>query len=273
MNDMSLKAKIKNIAKEKNIAAQAVLQNYLMNRFLYRLYLSDYKDKFVIKGGMLISSIVGIDHRSTMDLDITLRSLALTEDAVKKAFNDIAVIKTDDEIEFGMDNIEPIRDDDEYGGYRVLFHAKFGKINAPMSMDVSTGDIITPGASKHPFRDMLDDTVKFELWSYTIETVLAEKIETVLSRGVDNTRLRDFYDVYTLSGYNYSKETLMQAFKDTATHRGSLDKISDYNGILDTIVHDAVMNKRWIDYSNIMPYASAISFQDTIESIRILLTK
>lgn len=136
INDMSLKAKVRNIAKEKKISAQAVLQNYLMRRFLFRLSKTEYKDKFVVKGGMLISSIVGVEHRATMDIDTTLRNLPLTEDSIRNAFTIICNIDDEDGLEFSFDSIGPIRDDDEYGGYRVSFHAKFGKINAPMSMDV-----------------------------------------------------------------------------------------------------------------------------------------
>ena len=212
MNDMSLKARIRNLAKEKNISAQAVLQNYLMRRFLLRLSESEYKDKFVVKGGMLISSIVGIDHRATMDLDTTLRNLPLTEASIRKAIEEICSIHKNDDIEFTMDSIAPIRDDDEYGGYRVGFTAKYGKINAPMSMDVSTGDIITPGAKIHAFTDMFDYSEIFELWSYTLETILAEKTETILSRGIDNTRPRDFYDVYMLSAFQYDQVVFKEAF-------------------------------------------------------------
>lgn len=268
MNDMSLKAKIRNISKDKNISAQAVLQNYLISRFLYRLSASNYKDKFVIKGGMLISSIVGITQRSTMDLDTTLRNLPLTEETIHTAFEQICENRSDDGIEFVFDTIEPIRDDDEYGGYRVSFHAVFGKINAPMSMDVSTGDIITPGAAKHVFRDIFDSEVVFELWSYPIETVLAEKIETILSRGIENTRPRDFYDVYMLSSYAFNQKIFLDAFRATALHRGSLLKITDVNGILDAIANDDTMRKRWQDYTKQMPYAAGIEFQDTLEIVR-----
>lgn len=271
MNDMSLKAKIRNISKDKNISAQAVLQNYLMSRFLYRLSESDYRDKFVIKGGMLISSIVGIAQRSTMDLDTTLRNLPLTEDSIRAAFDQIRAVESEDGIEFVLDSIGPIRDDDEYGGYRVSFHAIFGKINAPMSMDVSTGDIITPGAAVHIFRDMFDPNVEFELLSYTIETVLAEKAETILSRSVENTRPRDFYDVYMLSGYEYDRQVFQEAFHATASHRGSLLKITDVNGILNLIANDTVMQKRWQDYTKQMPYAMEIEFRDTVEALRKLL--
>lgn len=271
MNDTSLKAKIRNISKSKNVSAQAVLQNYLMNRFLYRLSESEYRDRFVIKGGILISSIVGIEQRSTMDLDTTLRNLPLTEDSICLAFEQICAIRSNDGIDFAFDKIEPIRDDDEYGGYRVLFHAIFGKINAPMSMDVSTGDIITPGAAKHVFKDMFDSEVAFELWSYTIETVLAEKVETILSRGVENTRPRDFYDVYMLVSYDFDSRVFKDAFHATASHRGSLMKITDVNEILDAIANDASMQKRWLDYTRRMPYAAGIEFRDTVESVRKIM--
>ena len=271
MNDMSLKAKIRNLAKEKNISAQAVLQNYLMNRFLYRLSLTDYKEKFVIKGGLLIASVVGIEHRATMDLDTTLRNLPLADKSIREAFENICAVQVDDGITFSYDSVAPIRDDDEYGGYRVSFHASFGKINAPMSMDISTGDVITPDAEKRQFYDMFDDSLCFELWSYPIETVLAEKTETILSRGVDNTRPRDFYDVYMLSGLNYDCKTFRTAFVATASHRESLAKIEDIEGILQTISVSPEMNGRWENYSRQMPYAKDITFSDTIRALHDII--
>ena len=272
MNDVSLKAKIRNISKEKHISAQAVLQNYLMSRFLYRLSEGEYKEKFVVKGGMLISSIVGIDHRATMDLDVTLRNLPLTDDSIRTAFENICGIQSDDGIEYSFDSISPIRDDDEYGGYRVSFFAKYGKINAPMSMDVSTGDVITPGAALHSFSDLINKDVKFELWSYPIETVLAEKVETILSRGVDNTRPRDFYDVYMLSGFDYDKKMFKDAFEATARHRESFDKIADHEGIISNILQSSEMSDRWNNYVRQMPYAAGIDFKATTDALLRVLS-
>ncbi len=272
MNDMSLKARIRNMAKERNISAQAVLQNYLLGRFLLRLSESECRDKFVVKGGILISSIVGIDHRATMDLDTTLRNLPLTETSVRKAFEGICSIQENDGIEFVLDSIGPIRDDDEYGGYRVGFTARYGKINAPMSMDVSTGDIMTPGAEKHVFTDMFDCSKTFELWSYTLETILAEKTETILSRGIDNTRPRDFYDVYMLSSFRYDPIVFWEAFSATAKHRGSFEKILDYQDILQNISESTEMQKRWIGYTKQMPYAAGISFEETIAVVHRLVS-
>lgn len=268
MDDVSLKARIRNFAKDRNISASAVLQTYLLNRFLYRLSLTDYKNKFVIKGGMLIASIIGIDHRATMDLDSTLRYMKLEEESLVEAFNTISSVETDDGIRFEFNSIEPIRDDDEYGGYRLSFHAVFGKINAPMSMDISTGDVITPEAKLRLFNDSIDASTVFELMSYTVETVLAEKLETILSRGIDNTRPRDFYDIYMLAGYEYDAAVLREAFIATAKHRGSLNKITKYETILDRVYADTEMNRRWNVYSKQMPYAEGIDFSDTINVVR-----
>lgn len=271
INDMSLKAKIRNIAKERNISAQSVLQIYLMNRFLYRLSKTEYKDKYIVKGGILISSIVGIDQRATMDIDTSLRNQKLTKENICKMFDAVCAIETDDGIKFVFGNLSPIRADDSYGGYRLTYHACFGKINAPMSMDISTGDVITPDASKRIFYDIFDNDCEYELLSYTLETILAEKVETILSRGVENTRPRDFYDIYTLSSFAYDKDIFKEAFKATAKHRDSLDKISNYNVILNAIENDSVMQKRWQDYVKITPYAKGIEFKDTIDKIKTVL--
>jgi len=271
MNDMSLKAKIRNIAIEKNVSASAVLQNYLISRFLFRLAKSDYKDKFVIKGGMLISSMIGIEQRATMDLDATLRYMQLEEDSIRDAFTKICSVPDDDGIEFVFRSISPIRDDDEYGGYRIAYSAVLGKINAPMSMDISTGDVITPDARLHEFTDMLEPEKKIELLSYPTETVMAEKLETILSRGVENTRPRDFYDVYMLAALDYDTKVLSKAFEATAKHRGSYDKIQDHTSIVGNIREDRTMNQRWNGYQKQMPYAEGISFDDALNVVQKIM--
>ena len=205
-----------------------------------------------------------------MDIDTTLRNLPLTEESICMAFEKICSVECDDGLEFGLDSIGPIRDDDEYGGYRVGFHAKFGKINAPMSMDVSTGDIITPGARKYIFSDMFNEDDNFELWTYTVETILAEKVETILSRGIDNTRPRDFYDICVLSAYEYDKSIFLKALEATSKHRGSYEKIADYSGILSLIESDVVMQNRWKAYASEMTYAKNISFEETIMAVKAL---
>ena len=195
---MSLKGKIKNYAKSNNIAAQVVLQNYMFERFLERLSLSDYREKFVVKGGMLIAAIVGLDTRSTMDLDTTLRNLPLTEEQISTAIRSVCDIHLDDDVVFKMQAIGPIRKDDVYGGYCVRIDAVYDTIVTPLSIDVSTGDVITPSPVKYDFGGIFDDDLKITLWGYNIETVIAEKVETILRRGVFTTRPRDYYDVYVL---------------------------------------------------------------------------
>ena len=196
---MSLKARIRNYAKENNIAAQVVLQNFMFEKFLTRLAMSKYSSKFVVKGGMLIAAIAGLDIRSTMDLDTTLRNMELTEELVLKVIRDICNISLEDEVTFRVISIDPIRNDDKYGGFCVRLDALYDTILTPLSIDVSTGDIITPAPVLYEFSGIFDDEVRIQLWGYNIETVMAEKVETILSRGVFNTRPRDYYDVFILS--------------------------------------------------------------------------
>ncbi|MCR5150909.1 MAG: nucleotidyl transferase AbiEii/AbiGii toxin family protein [Clostridiales bacterium] len=195
---MSLKAKISNYAKSNNLPSQVVLQNYMFERFLERLSKSDFREKFVIKGGVLVASIVGLSTRSTMDLDTTLRKLPLTVDKITDSVNSICTVNIDDEVSFSLISIQPIRKDDIYGGYQVRLDAKYDPIITPLSIDISTGDIITPDAIEYDFTGMFEPELKIPLWGYNVETILAEKVETILRRSVLTTRSRDFYDVYIL---------------------------------------------------------------------------
>lgn len=246
---MSLKGKIKNYAKNNNIAAQVVLQNYMFERFLERLSLSEYSDKFVVKGGMLIAAIVGLDTRSTMDLDTTLRNLPLTEEQISVALSAICKIELKDDVLFKIKSVLPIRKDDVYGGYCVRLDAIYDTIVTPLSIDISTGDIITPAAIKYEFGGIFDEDVKISLWGYNIETVMAEKVETILSRGVFTSRPRDFYDVFILgTTQKYDKEVFKEALKATAIHRGSLRKIADINGIIEQISLNTDLKNMWEKY-------------------------
>jgi hypothetical protein len=168
---MSLKACIRNLAKEKNVAAQTILQNYMFERFLERLSVSEHRDKFVLKGGMLIAAIVGLDTRSTMDLDTTLRNLPLNAESVRNTVETICAVPIDDDVSFAFADISPIRPDDIYGGFRVSLNASYDTIETPLSIDVSTGDVITPEAVRYVFGGIFDKNVRIELWAYNIETV------------------------------------------------------------------------------------------------------
>lgn len=269
---MSLKGKIKNYAKNNNIAAQVVLQNYMFERFLERLSLSEYSDKFVVKGGMLIAAIVGLDTRSTMDLDTTLRNLPLTEEQISVALSTICKIELKDDVLFKIKSVLPIRKDDVYGGYCVRLDAIYDTIVTPLSIDISTGDIITPAATKYEFGGIFDEDVKISLWGYNIETVMAEKVETILSRGVFTSRPRDFYDVFILgTTQKYDKEIFKEALKATAIHRGSPRKIADINGIIEQISSNTDLKNMWEKYQKKFVYAREISYESIIDTLETIL--
>lgn len=269
---MSLKGKIKNYAKSNNIAAQVVLQNYMFERFLERLSLSDYREKFVVKGGMLIAAIVGLDTRSTMDLDTTLRNLPLTEEQISTAIGSVCDIHLDDDVVFKMQAIGPIRKDDVYGGYCVRIDAVYDTIVTPLSIDVSTGDVITPSPVKYDFGGIFDDGLKITLWGYNIETVIAEKVETILSRGVFTTRPRDYYDVYVLvTTQEYDKNLFAEALAATAKHRGSTEKIKDIPSILERISESHELKNLWSKYQKKFAYASDISYEMIMDVLKIIL--
>lgn len=266
---MSLKGKIRNYAKSNNIAAQVVLQNYMFECFLTRLSVSEYNDKFVVKGGMLIAAIVGLDTRSTMDLDTTLRNLPLTEEKILSAVNAICEIDMKDEVVFEVKSIEPIRKDDIYGGYCIRLDAVYDTIVTPLSIDVSTGDVITPDAVRYEFSGIFDENTRISLWGYNIETVIAEKVETILRRGVFSTRPRDYYDVYILgTTQKYDKEIYKKALKATASHRGSAEQISDVEGILKQISGSDDLKDMWRKYRKKFSYARDISYDNVMEILK-----
>ena len=263
---MSLKGKIKNYAKSKSIAAQVVLQNYMFERFLARLSMSDYREKFVVKGGMLIAAIVGLDTRSTMDLDTTLRNLPLTEEKVMEAVENICKITLGDDVIFEVKSIAPIRKDDRYGGFCVRLDAIYDTIVTPLSIDVSTGDVITPEAVEYEFSGIFDEEIRIKMWGYNIESVMAEKVETILSRGIFNTRPRDFYDVYILgTTQRYDKKIFLKALEATAIHRGSREQIIDKTGIIEKLSASQELIQMWEKYRKKFSYASEIQYADVMD--------
>lgn len=269
---MSLKAKIRNIAKQKNIPAQVILQNYMFERLLVRLSASEYKEKFVLKGGMLVAAIVGLDNRATMDMDTTLKNLPLTPEAIRSALEDICSIAFDDGVVYEIGTISPIRKDDIYGGYRVMLNARFDIMLTPLSIDVSTGDVITPHAVQYNFSEIFDDEKSYELWAYNIETVMAEKVETILRRGIFNTRPRDFYDAYILTTTQKFDITVFEdALKATANHRGTTNQIADVPSILHNIEESLELKTMWDKYRKQFSYAKNITYEQIMDSIKALL--
>ena len=268
-NAMSLKAKVRNLAKDKSLPAQVILQNYMFERLLVRLAASEYQDKFILKGGILVAAIVGLDNRATMDLDTTLKNLPLTPEAIQAAMEQICAILIGDCVSFELGAIAPIREDDIYGGYRLSINARYDTILTPLTIDISTGDVITPDPVKFAFTEIFDQDKSFELWTYNIETVLAEKIETILRRGVFNTRPRDFYDTYILlTTQRYDKAIFQEALQATAEHRNTTSQIEDINGILKNISESAELKAMWEKYRRQFAYAKGIEFVDIIETLR-----
>ncbi len=271
-NAMQLKAKINAKAKELRISSQLMMQNYLMECFLSRLSKTEYSDRFILKGGILIASIVGLSNRSTMDIDTTIKNTALNENEILKILNYVCSEENDDNFVFSVDRVEPIKKDDEYQGLRAFLFADFEQIRGTFSIDITAGDSIYPQAEKHSFEKIFDGE-NFELFSYPIETVLAEKIETILARNITTTRPRDFYDVYILSSKNFNPENLKIALLKTCEHRKSMEILSQIPKTLALIKTSDNLKQQWKNYSKKMPYTKDITFEETVGKLQSLLVK
>ena len=211
---------------------------------------------------MLVAAIVGLDNRATMDLDTTIKSLPLTPEAITGALQKVCAIESDDDATFDVGTVTPIRDEDIYGGYRVMLNAKYDTIVTPLSIDVSTDDDIILNPVKYTFSKILDDEKNYHLWAYNIETVMAEKVETILRRGVFNTRPRDFYDAYILATtHKFDKVLLAEALKATATHRGTTEQIADLPTIMKNIKENPELRAMWDKYRKQFSYAENISYE------------
>lgn len=269
-NTMSFKAIINNMAKENNVAAQSVLQTYMLERLLERISISKYKDNFILKGGMLISAMLGIDSRTTMDMDTTIKGLPLTKDNITNIMDEICNIEIDDNVTLKINKVELIREDDDYGGYRITFEAKYNnEMPVIMKIDITTGDKITYKEIEYSFTLMLEDR-KIQIWSYNVETIIAEKFEAIVKRGVLSTRIRDYYDVYMLINTQnkiIDKKTLKDAITLTAQHRGTSEIIKDWKKIVEKIANDSKMRQQWKRYQKDNFYAEEIEYKDLINAI------
>jgi predicted nucleotidyltransferase component of viral defense system len=274
MNAMSLKAKIRNIAKAKNVSVQVVLQNFFFFFFFDRLSRSEYREIFILKGGLLIATMAGLDARSTMDMDATIRSLPLDEEHIRNAIDAVCIVPLEDGIVYQTTGITFIREDDEYGGFRVSLDALYENINAPLSIDITTGDAITPNPVKRIFKSFFNDTDQFELWAYNTETIMAEKVETILRRSVGNTRPRDFYDVYLITKtQHFDHDIFHQALSATSAHRKTTEKISNEPEILKSIEESPILRNQWEKYQREYSYAKDITFEDTLQAIKDLMCR
>ena len=269
-NTMSFKAIINNMAKENNVAAQSVLQTYMLERLLERISISKYKDNFILKGGMLISAMLGIDSRTTMDMDTTIKGFPLTKDNITNIMDEICNIEIDDNVTLKINKVELIREDDDYGGYRITFEAKYNnEMPVIMKIDITTGDKITYKEIEYSFTLMLEDR-KIQIWSYNVETIIAEKFEAIVKRGVLSTRIRDYYDVYMLINTQnkiIDKKTLKDAITLTAQHRGTSEIIKDWKKIVEKIANDSKMRQQWKRYQKDNFYAEEIGYNELINAI------
>ena len=274
-NAMQLKAYVKNLAKEKNISAQIVLQNYMLERLLERISVSKYHDNFILKGGFLLAAMVGLDTRATMDMDATIKGLPVTKETILEMFGEICKIHIDDDINFEFSGIADIREEDEYGGYRVSLSGNYPPMAVPLKIDITTGDKITPREMVYSFNLMFEER-SINVLAYTVETILAEKLETIISRGDQNTRPRDFYDVYilnTLQKQNIDNKILKEAFAATVKKRGTEHIVSNYKEIIETVASSTVMNNQWTRYQKEFDYAKVIQFEDTCTTVIKLIER
>lgn len=272
---MQLKAIIKKKAAEKHVPEQLVMQNYMLERLLERITLTKYQRNFIIKGGFLIGAIVGLDTRTTMDLDATIKGLELSHTTIRLVFEEVCQVRLDDDVTFEISSIDDIRETDDYPGIRVGLKANYPPISVPLFVDVTTGDKITPEAIDYRF-NLLFDERSIQVLAYNLETLLAEKIETVISRNIANTRPRDFYDIYILyrlHAQDCSPVILEKAIKATATKRGSLPAIRDYEKAMLDVAASERMHGFWKKYQKDYNYAAGIDFNDICRLIIDVLSE
>ena len=274
-NAMQLKAIIKNIAKNKKISAALVLQNYMLERFLERVSLSKYRDNYIIKGGFLIASMVGLDSRATMDMDATIKGYPVNEETIQKMIEEIISVPAEDDISFRFKSIGVIREGDEYTGYRVALSADYEKMAVPLKLDITTGDKITPREIEYSYKLMLEDR-SISVLAYNLSTILAEKLETVISRGDQNTRPRDYYDVFILTklqAENINIESLNAALLATSEKRGSTELMKQYSDIMQVVRNSDVMKRQWEDYRKEFDYAAGIGFEETCDAVVAIMNR
>lgn len=265
-----LKDKIRNLAKEKSADAQILMRTYMMERLLERISISEYKKNFILKGGLLIASLVGLDFRSTMDVDTTIKGFDVNLTSVEQMIQNLIDVPLEDGVLFQIKNIDSIMEEAEYPCIRVSMQALFDGTITPLKIDISTGDVITPDAIQYSYKLMFEDRY-IQLLSYNLETVLAEKLETIMRRHLTNTRMRDFYDVYILKKLyesEISKPLLQDALDATVQIRGSTELLKHAEPSLKEIENSDDMRKLWLSYQSHYEYAQNISWDAVMEAVK-----
>ena len=261
-----IKGAIRNISKKTGINPNSLLQMYLFEGILEKLSKSKYSENFILKGGLLISSLIGVDMRSTMDMDTTLRGIPLNEVSITKILNEILAIEIDADIEYKLIKLSPIRQEDVYEDFCASISCIFGKINATLNIDITTGDVITPREMNYSYSKILEEGT-IPIMTYTIETILAEKFETISSRNITTTRARDFYDLYMIYSIykdKIDKDILRKAIERTSKYRGSFETALQYKEIVELFRESETPKELWKKYTQNNPYAKDVDFLDTI---------
>ena len=273
-NATAVKAKIKNKTGGDSDKSQIMLRIYLMERFLERVSLSQYRDNFVLKGGLLVSSLVGVDMRSTMDVDTTVKSLPLNKRSAQKILEEIIAIEVDDGVIFHITKVQDIMEGHEYEGIRFMIECTMDKLKQTIKVDISTGDEITPRAVAYKLPLIIEDR-SINLWAYNLETLLAEKLETIMVRAEANTRMRDFYDIHVLLEQDVvtiDRDTMKSAFYATCKRRKSTERIVTIDDVINKIADDEVMKQQWKNYRKNNYYVGTLEWDDVIGSTRTLRT-
>lgn len=268
-----IKGRIKSVAKQNNADARTLMRIYMMERFLERLTQSEYRDNFIIKGGILVTAMIGVAHRSTMDIDTSMNNLNLSAEDALRVVNQVKDIDLDDGVSFEVKDISNIMDEMEYPGIRVTMNANVGRLITPLKIDISTGDVITPRAIEFNYDLLLEDR-SIKLWSYNLETILAEKLQTVLARGILNTRMRDFYDIRMLVDTyedKVNKAVLKDAFAATCKKRGTDHLQEQAEEIIKIIEADEQLQVLWRAYQKKYSYAADIDYASVIRGVRKLM--
>ena len=271
-NRDSLKAKASNLSKKTNIPNKYLIQNFMFEALLKRISKSKYKDKFIIKGGFLLSSIFGVNLRSTMDLDTTIKGLPLDRETITNVINEIIRIDVEDNVRLDIENIKDIREEELYSGFEVNLKAEFDGLKTNLMIDITTGDVITYEEIEFKYSTLFDNEI-INIMTYNYETIIAEKFESIISRNIDNTRMKDYYDLYMfvhLKWDDINKDTLRKAIFNTSKARETLDYINNANKYIELISDDSRLKALWNSYQNNYEYVKDIKFVDVINAIKII---
>ena len=265
-----LKDLIRNLSKEVGIEAHVLIRKYMMERFLERVSSSKYNGSFILKGGMLVAAFVGVEARATMDIDTTIKGIPVTIVDMERTITEISNIDLDDNVKFRIKKVSEIMDEAEYSGIRFSMDAVLDGAVIPLKIDISTGDVITPREIAYSYKLMFEDRT-IPIMTYPIETVLAEKLETVISRSITNTRMRDFYDIHILlKSQNINADILALALERTAKKRGNFNLLENAESVLKIVESDEDMKRLWNIYQKKFKYAGEYTWDEVIHSVREL---